>query len=107
MSTRVLSWRGSEGASICVGFDEEIFGSEAMRAEIALMSEAYPNLPEEVPKGSSFVFAKDGTGHHIARFRVGDTVYRKASQGGLHQLWEGVHYIERLLHPWHEEKAAS
>ncbi len=107
MSTRVLWWRGSEGASISVGFDENVFGSEAMLAEIASMSEAHPKLPEEVPTGSGFVFAKDGTGQLIARFRVGDMVYRKASQGDLHELWEGVHYIECLLHPRHEEKAAS
>lgn len=43
----------------------------------------------------------------MARFRVGDVVYRKASQGDLHELWEGVHYIERLLHPRQEERAAS
>jgi hypothetical protein len=71
------------------------------------MSEAYPNLPEEVPEGTSFVFAKDGTGHLLARFRVGDSVYRNASQGGLHHLWETVHYIERLLHPRHEEEKAA
>jgi hypothetical protein len=38
MSTRVLPWRGSKGANISVGFDDDLFGAEAMQAEIALMS---------------------------------------------------------------------
>jgi hypothetical protein len=107
MSTRVLLWRGPEGADIPVGFDDDLIGLEAMEAEIAVMGEAHPNLPDEVPKGSSFTFAKDGTGHLFVRFRVGDSVYQKSDRGGLHELWEGVHYIARLLRPRHEEKAAS
>jgi hypothetical protein len=41
-----------------------------MQAEIAFMSEAPPNLPDEVPQGTSFAFAKDSTGGLFARFRV-------------------------------------
>jgi len=107
MSTRVLLWRGPEGAIIPVGFDDDLFGLEAMKAEIAIMGEAHPNLPDEVPHGSSFAFAKDSTGLLFARFRVGDSVYRKANRGGLHELWEGVHYIARLLRPRHDERVAS
>ena len=107
MSARVLPWRGSKGANISVGFDDDLFGSEAMQAKIAFMSEAHPNLPEEVPQGTSFAFAKDSTGGLFARFRVGNTVYRNANQGSVHQLWESVHYIDSLLHPRHNEKAAS
>ena len=102
MSTRVLAWRGPQGAAIPVGFDDDVFGSEAMRAEIESMSEAHPKLPDEVPHGSSIAFGKDSTGHLFARFRVGDTVYRKANQGGLHELWEGVHYIVSLSRPRRE-----
>jgi hypothetical protein len=47
MSTRVLPWVGPKGANISVGFDDDLFGSEAMQAEIAFMSEAHPNLPDE------------------------------------------------------------
>jgi hypothetical protein len=107
MSTRVLPWRGPKGANISVGFDDDLFGSEAMQAEIAFMSEAHPNLPDEVPQGTRFAFAKDSTGRPFVRFRVGDTVYRNANQGSLHHLWESVHYIDSLLHPRHNEKAAS
>jgi hypothetical protein len=42
-----------------------------------------------------------------ARFRVGNTLYRNANQGSLHQLWESVHCIDSLVHPRHNEKAAS
>jgi len=108
MSTRVLSWKGPKGANIPVGFDDDIFGSEEMQAEITFMSEAHPNLPEEVPQGSSFVFAKEPrTGYLSARFRVGDTVYRNANRDSLHHLWKSVHFIDALLHPRHNEKAAS
>jgi hypothetical protein len=62
MSTRVLPWVGPRGANISVGFDDDLFGSEAMQAEIALMSKAHPNLPEEVPQGTRFAFAKESTG---------------------------------------------
>ena len=102
----MLAWRGPEGAIICVGFDEEVFGSEEMQHQIDSMSGAHPNLPDEVPQGSSFTFARDGTGYLSARFRVGDTVYRSADRGSLPRLWQSVHYIASLLHPRHEEKAA-
>jgi len=98
---------GSKGANISVGFDDDLFRAEEMQAEIAFMSEAHPNLPDEVPQGTSFAFAKDSTGHPFARFRVGNTVYRNANQGSLHQLWESVHYIDSLWHPRHNEKVAS
>ena len=108
MSTRVLPWVGLQGADIPVGFDDEVFDPEEMQRQIAFMSEAHPNLPDAVPKGSSFAFTKDGTGHLFARFRVGDTVYRNANRDSLHQLWESVHYIASLLHPLRRvEKAAS
>ena len=42
-----------------------------------------------------------------ARFRVGNTVYWNVNQGSLHQLWESVHCIDSLVHPRHNEKAAS
>ena len=58
-----MPWVGPHGATISVGFDDDLFRPEEMQAEIAFMSEAHPNLPEEVPQGSSFVFAKDSTGH--------------------------------------------
>ena len=66
MSMRVLAWRGPKGAAIPGGFDDDVFGSEAMRAEIELMSEAHPNLPDEVLRGSSFASGKDSTGHPFA-----------------------------------------
>jgi hypothetical protein len=43
------------------------------------MRQAHPNLPDEVPPGTTFVFLKEGTGHISARFRVGDTVYRRSA----------------------------
>jgi hypothetical protein len=108
MSTRVLPWVGPHGATISVGFDDDVFEAQEMQAEITFMSEGHPNLPEEVPQGSSFVFAKEpSTGYLLARFRVGDTVYRSANQDSLHRLWESVHFIDSLLHPRHTEKAAS
>ena len=107
MSTRVLPWVGPQGTEIPVGFDEEVFDPEEMQRQIASMSEAHPNLPDEVPWGSSFTFARDGTGYLLARFRVGNTVYRNANQDNLHHLWESVHFIDGLLHPRHNEKAAS
>ncbi|MBA3423095.1 MAG: hypothetical protein H0U04_00865 [Rubrobacter sp.] len=108
MSTRVLPWKGPKGANISVGFDDDLFGPEEMQRQIESMSEAHPNLPDEVPRGTSFVFAKEpSTGYLLARFRVGDTVYRSANQDSLHHLWESVHFIDGLLHPRHNEKAAS
>ena len=99
MTIRVLSWSGREGGMIDVGFDDKLFGVKEMRAEIAFMSEAHPTLPDEVPQGTVFTFAKESTGHLLARFRVGDTVYRNVSQRSLRRLWEGVDLIEQLLHP--------
>jgi hypothetical protein len=74
----VLLWRGSRGGQIAVGFDDEHFSLAQMREEIDLVGEAHPNLPDEVPSGTRFVFAKEGTtGHLLARFKVGDTVYHQ------------------------------
>jgi hypothetical protein len=103
----MLPWRGSKGAIISVGFDDDVFGSEEMEHQIDSISGAHPNLPDEVPRWSSFTFARDGTGYLLARFRVGNTVYRSADRGSLPCLWESVHYIASLLHPRHDEKAAS
>ena len=100
MATCVLSWRGSRGGQIGVGFDDDHFSLAQMRAEIDSVCKAHPNLPDEVPPGTSFVFAKEGTtGHLLARFKVGDTVYRNVAQGSLRALWEGVDLIDQLLHP--------
>ena len=99
MAACVLSWRGSKGGQIGVGFDDEHFSLAQMRAEIDLVCEAHPNLPDEVPPGTSFVFAKESTGHLLARFKVGDTVYRNVAQHSLRRLWEGVELIDQLLHP--------
>lgn len=79
-----------------------------MQRQIDLMSGAHPNLPDEVPPGSSLTFARDGTGYLLARFRVGNTVYRSADRGSLPCLWQSVHYIAGLfLPPRHEEKKAA
>jgi hypothetical protein len=102
MSMRVLSWSGTNGGRIEVGFDDKHFGLEAMQTEIDLMHQAHPNLPDDVPLGTSFVFFKESTGHLMARFRMGDTVYRNvAEECSLHRLWDTVHLIEQLLHPAH------
>ena len=73
MATKALAWSGPKGGKIGIGFDDGHFGLEQMRAEIDLVGEAYPNLPDDVPPGTSFVFARESTGHLTARFRVGDT----------------------------------
>ncbi len=100
MASQVLRWSGPKGGQIGVGFDDEHFSLAQMREEIAFVGEAHPTLPDEVPLGTSFVFAKESTGHLLARFRVGDTVYRNVAQrSSLHRLWEGVDLIEQLLHP--------
>jgi hypothetical protein len=99
VTTRVLSWSGREGGKIDVGFDDKHFGVKEMRAEIAFMSEAHPTLPDEVPQGTAFTFAKESTGHLMARFRVGDTVYRNVAQGSLRRLCDTADLIEQLLHP--------
>lgn len=101
MTVRVLAWAGPGGGKIDVGFDDEHFGLEEMQSEIDSAGEAHPNLPDEVPQGTSFAFAKDSTGHLTARFRVGDTVYRDVARGSLRPLWDTLHLIDRLLHPAH------
>ena len=99
MAARVLSWFGPKGGKIGICFDGEHFGCAEMHSEIGFMREAHPNLPDEVPPGTSFVVVKEGTGHLWARFRVGDTVYRSGVERSLRRLWETVHLIEQLLHP--------
>ena len=100
MATHVLRWSGPKGGQIAVGFDDEHFNLKQMRAEIDSVSKAHPNLPDEVPPGTNFVFAKEkGTGHLLARFKVGDSVYRNVAQRSLSALWEGVDLIDQLLHP--------
>ena len=100
MAAIVLWWRGPKGGQIGVGFDDEHFSLKQMRAEIDSVCEAHPTLPDEVPPGTSFVFAKESiTGHLLARFKVGDTVYRDVAQRSLRRLWESVDLIDQLLHP--------
>jgi hypothetical protein len=100
MCMRVLSWSGAKGGKIKVSFDDEHFGLKEMQSEIDFTRQAHPNLPDEVPLGTVFAFAKEKkTGHLMGRFRVGDTVYRKVAQGSLRPLWETVELIEQLLHP--------
>ena len=94
-----MSWFGPKGGKIGVGFDDEHFGRAEMQVEIDLMHQKHPNLPDEVPPGTSFVFAKESTGHLSARFKVGDTVYRSGAERSLRRLWETVSLIEQLLHP--------
>jgi hypothetical protein len=65
VATRTLSWSGPKGSEI--GFDDEHFGLGDMRGEIKRMEDAYPNPPNEVPQGTSFVFSRDSTGHLDAR----------------------------------------
>ena len=100
MARKALAWSGLKGGQIGVGFDDRHFGPQQMRAEIDLVGEAYPNLPDEVPLGTNFVFGKDSTGHLTAMFKVGDTVYRSGGQrDDLHRLWETVGLIDQLSHP--------
>ena len=94
-----MAWSGPKGGTIAVGFDDAHFDLQQMSAEILFVREAYPNLPDEVPPGSSFVFAKERTGHLAARFRVGNTVYRGGEQRDLRRLWGTVSLIDGLLHP--------
>ena len=60
-----------------------------------------------MPRGTSFAFTKDSTGHLTARFRVGDTVYRDVARGNLRPLWDTVHLIDRLLHPAQRYRSVS
>ena len=95
----MLEWTGPEGGTIAVGFDDAHFGPEQMMVEIAFADEAHPNLPDEVPGGTRFAFAKETTGHLIARFKVGGVVYRSGGQRDLRRLWEAVGLVDRLAHP--------
>ena len=70
-----------------------------MKAEMDFVCEAYPSLPDEVPLRTNFVFAKESTGHLLARFKVGDTVYRDVGRRTLRRLWDRVDLIDQLLHP--------
>ncbi len=99
MAARVSSWFGPKGGKIGVGFDDEHFSWAEMESEINSIRQAHPNLPDEVPPGTTFVFVKEDTGHLSARFRVGDTVYRSGAERSLRRLWETVHLIEQLAHP--------
>ena len=99
MATRALEWMGPKGGMIGVGFDDGHFNLDEVKAQIDFAGEAYPNLPDEVPPGTSFVFAKESTGHLKARFRVGRTVYRGGGQPDLRRLWDNVGLIEKLSHP--------
>ena len=100
MASQVLRWSGPKGGHIGVGFDDEHFSVAQMREEIDLVCEAHPNLPDEVPLGTRFVFAKESTtGHLLAQFKVGDSVYRDVTQASLRALWDGVDLIDQLLHP--------
>src|SRR5215210_9246144 len=90
---------GPKGGMIGVGFDDGHFNLDEVKAQIDFAGEAYPNLPDEVPPGTSFVFAKESTGHLKARFRVGRTVYRGGGQPDLRRLWDNVGLIEKLSHP--------
>jgi hypothetical protein len=96
----VLSWSGAKGGKIAVSFDDEHFGLQEMQSEIDFTRQEHPNLPDEVPLGTVFAFAKEkSTGNLMGRFRVGDTVYRKVAKGSLRPLWDTVDLIEQLLHP--------
>jgi hypothetical protein len=99
VAARVLEWTGPEGGAIAVGLDDAHFGPEQMIVEIAFADEAHPNLPDEVPSGTRFMFGEDGTGHLTARFMVGTPVYRGGGQrDDLRRLWDTVGPIDRLLH---------
>ncbi len=49
MATKALAWSGFRGGQIGIGFDDAHFGFQQMRAEIDLVGQAYPDLPDEVP----------------------------------------------------------
>ncbi len=95
----MLEWTGPEGGTIAVAFDDEHFGPERMMAEIAFADEVHPNLPDEVPGGTRFAFAKETTGHLLARVKVDGVVYRSGGQRDLRRLWETVGLADRLAHP--------
>ena len=58
MAARVSSWFGPKGGKIGVGFDDEHFAWTEMESEIDTVGRAHPNLPDEVPPGTTFVFVK-------------------------------------------------
>jgi len=98
VGTRALAWSGPRGGEIGVGFEDAHFNPRQMETEIDLAGRAYPDLPDEVPSGTRFVFGKDGTGHLTARFKVGTMVFRGGAQGDdLRRLWGTVGLIARLL----------
>ncbi len=106
MAKKALVWLGPKGGTIGVSFDDGHFGPEQMRTEIDLVDQAYPNLPDEVPPGTRFVLAKESTGHLMARFRVGRTVYRSGGQSDLRRVWDSVGLIDELSHPERYESAS-
>ncbi len=61
----------------------------------------YGDYSYELAKDSktSFVFAKESTGHFLAQFKVGETIYQKQAQHSSHRLWDSVDLINQLLHP--------
>ena len=95
----MLEWTGPEGGTIAVGFDDAHFAPEQMMAEIAFADEAHPNLPDEVPEGTRLAFAREPTGHLIARFKVDGVVYRSGGQRDLRRLWDAVGLVDRLARP--------
>ena len=99
MAARVLGWTGPEGGTIAVGFEDGHFAAEQMMVEIAFADEAHPNLPDEVPEGTRLTFAKEPTGHLIARFKVDGVVYRSGGQRDLRRLWDAVGLVDRLARP--------
>ena len=99
MATIALAWSDPRDGRVGVGFDDAHFGLRQMRAEIDSACDAHPNLPDEVPPGTSFVFTQEGTtGHLLAQFKVGRTVYRNVAQRSLSALWDSVDLIDQLLH---------
>ena len=44
-------------------------------------------------------FAKETTGHLIARVKVDGVVYRSGGQRDLRRLWDTVGLVDRLAHP--------
>ena len=65
------------------------------------MQGAYPNLPGEVPQGTSFVCLRERTGHLAARFEGGDTAYRNVAKRSLRRPWGTVHSMNQLARPAH------
>lgn len=99
MTVQIVSWSGPEGGKIEVGFDDEQFGLEEMQNEIDFMRETPPNLPDNLPGGTNFVFARESTGYLSARFKASGTVHRSGTEHGLRPLWNTVDLIDQLIHP--------